>query len=146
MARAAGQILLRPPAHDIAQGDGEESPTLAKVVRERLRKATAGQWLALVRECVADVKHQDVAARIAMASKTAADPGQISDATLQAAATKSRHGSDKGASQILLGGPPVPAGPETDAKVKDLFKQSLTSSSGSNFTPSRNQSTTILNS
>lgn len=34
---------------------------------------------------------------------------------------KSRHGSDKGASQILIGGPLVPAGPETDEKVKRLF-------------------------
>ena len=55
------------------------------------------------------------------AEAMAEEPDRISDATWQAAAVKSRNGSDRGACQILLGGPPVPPGPETDAKIANLF-------------------------
>lgn len=46
----------------------------------------------------------------------------ITDAMLQAAAIKSRHGSDRAACHILTGGPPVLPGAETDEKVEKLFR------------------------
>ena len=48
-------------------------------------------------------------------------PQALSDACLRAATGKSRSGSDKGACQILTGGPAVPSCPETDNKVRQLF-------------------------
>ena len=60
----------------------------------------------------------------AIGASTAGQPphGELTDATLHAAAVKSRHGPNKGACQILTGGPPVPPGPETDAKARSLFR------------------------
>ena len=81
--------------------------------------AADNQWLKLVDDCIADVERMSRPSNGAIGASTAGQPphGELIDATLQAAAVKSRHGSDKGACQILTGGPPVPPGPETDAKL-----------------------------
>ena len=122
LLKNAGQLLFRPRVQDIReQCFEEESLGLAKVIRGRLRMAANGEWKALVEECIKDVELQRLAAR-ASAGRSASSPDHLPDATLQAAAVKSRHGSDKGACQILAGGPPVPPGPETDEKVKELFR------------------------
>ena len=65
LARAAGQILFRPPAVSVIglQTSDDGQPGLATVVRDRLRRAAAGKWEELIAECVADVDIQAEAAR-----------------------------------------------------------------------------------
>lgn len=101
------------------QSSDDEDRGLAPIVRARLRKAAAGKWKELITECFEDVEIQREVARSHPPRQ--APPDQLSDATLQAAAVKNCNGSDKGASQILLGGPQVPPGAETDSDVEDLF-------------------------
>ena len=121
LLRASGQLLFR-PLPDSACDD--TPPKLATAIRDRLRLAADKQWQKLVDETIADLsKITEVENAVQRNEDTRpACNGELSDATLQAAAVKSRHGSDKGACQILTGGPPVPPGPETDAKVRDLFR------------------------
>ena len=113
--------ITQPPVDDVVgpQSSDDEHRGLAAIVRDRLRKAAAGKRKELVAECLEDIEIQREVARAQPPRQAPSE--QLSDATLQAAAVKSRNGSDKGASQILLGGPQVPPCAETDSKVEDLF-------------------------
>ena len=126
LMRASGYILFRQPIDlaEEAECEGKQSTKLSKIIRDRLRLAADGQWQPLLDECTAD---NDKLAACTVAAGAAGfannvQAAELSDATLQAAAVKCRHGSDKGACQILTGGPPVPPGPETDEKVNKLFR------------------------
>ena len=120
LLRAAPQILFRLPPGDLAEMQNKSSGT---AVRQRLHRAARGLWKELVEECLQDVAAISVAVMAGSPTRCAARrPEDIPDAALQAAALKSRHGSDKAACQILVGGPPVPPGQETDAKIKKLFR------------------------
>ena len=123
LLRAAGQILFRPAAGDVECEQGE-GPATGQLIRDRLKLAAAGDWQELVDDCVKDVATLTANAQ---ARRQAARPSgavPISDQVLQAAAFKSGCGSDKGACQILTGGPPVPPGPDVDEKVRALFRTS----------------------
>ena len=105
---------------------------LGPAIRNRLRLAADGQWQKLVDECHADLAALAQRGNLCVhAVAPSSEPEDISDATLQAAAVKSRNGSDKGACQILTGGPPMPPGPETDAKVQALCRAEPLDSAGS---------------
>ena len=125
LLRASPQILFRPVWKDVSLSGSEAEdaqPTTALAIRDRLHRAAQGQWLELTRECLADIATiRDMASMRTPRSGTT-HPSGITDAMLQAAALKSRNGSDRGACQILTGGPPVPPGAETDAKVHALFR------------------------
>ena len=124
LLRAAPQILFRLAPEDDTRATGEDEHhykhTLG-AVRDRLRRAARGLWAEMLLELLAEVNTQVATRRSQPPPRCPAlQPEQISDATLQAAALKSRHGSDKGACQLLVGGPAVPPGAETDEKVSNL--------------------------
>ena len=121
LLRAAGQILFRPATGDDAKGENEDSST-AKEIRGRLKRAAAGAWLKLVEDCLDDIEKISLSRPVRQQPVQVSAAVPISDGALQAAAFKSRCGSDKGACQILTGGPPVPAGPETEEKIRALFR------------------------
>ena len=126
LLRASGQILFRPMARngegDRTDEDAEEAPGTCQTIQERLHRAACGKWLELVQECKQDVDLTLSARTNTQREAVGAVQAELTDAKLRAAVVKSRSGSDRGASQILMGGPPVPAGEETDAKVKAQFR------------------------
>ena len=117
LLRACPQILFRPTDAE-EEDDRGQHPSIAIAIRDRLHRAAQGEWTELVSDCLSDVTKQLRRSRGA----PAAVDGEISDAMLQAASLKSRNGSDRGAAQILVGGPAVPPGAETDEKIKALFR------------------------
>ena len=118
LLRASGRILFRPARADESKDDNKTLCT-CEAIRDRFRHAAAGHWLALAEECLEDTR---VSSQGAIHCRDHGWQDGITDAALQAAAMKSRHGADKVVCQILAGGPRVPPGPETDAKVGALFR------------------------
>jgi hypothetical protein len=85
-----------------------------------LFSARAGDWQGLIGALLADLAAQPAVDGVRPQARDA--NGAISAATAQAATVKARCGSRRAAADMLVGGPPVPPSPETEAQVQALFR------------------------
>ena len=120
LCRNIGMILFRLPPASV---DTETAaPGIAAEVRRRLASAAAGDWHSLLQDCL-DELEMIPSKPAAEVTQSAPQPdAPLDDQTLARAAAKARIGGLRSAANILIGGPRVPAGPETDSKVRALFK------------------------
>ena len=143
-ARALPQLLLRPPAAmTFAQVQEAEAVPCAngmagRAVRARLDMIKAGQWHELIDECLADladeIAHPQPQRRYEAATTMVPD-GALTASAAQAATVRARTGALRSAASLLAGAPPVPPGPGTDEKLKELLPhQPLGRDAGSRLT------------
>ena len=137
LARNASQLLLRPPPRpppsQREHSEGYESqlgPAAGAVVRDRLKHLRCGDWLALAVEAL-DELQVEKACGVARPSPRANgawdEDGNLLPAAAQAATLRARTNGLRSAEAALVGLPPVPPGPDTDAKVIALFETGMRS-------------------
>ena len=121
---AGPQLLFRASRHRADKEDLEGRPptpgSTAGDIKQRLRQAVRGEWEQLVDDLLADLR-EDPGPPAQSMQPAEREPEELDMATLAAAAVKGANGSPRGCADILVGGPPVPPGPETDEKVRALF-------------------------
>ena len=129
LCRAGPQLLLRYPPQqpdsEIRAGAGPDEvngPGVLLLLRDRLLKARSGDQNTLINDLLADVATLPTDGQRAQPSTRDAS-GSISAATAQAATAKARNGSRRAAADLLIGGPPVPPGPDTDEQIHALFRR-----------------------
>ena len=127
LCRATPQLLLRSvlSASDAEQVDQQgHNIQAAALVRDRVRLSLKGDWAAFVDQCLKDLEDASQCTSRSVGGQVSSRDGlgRLTPAAAQSAAIKARSGSQRGASAILVGGPPVPPGPDTDAGVKALFR------------------------
>ena len=125
LCRESGCLLFRPHWSPQAEEEPARGTTTA-AIRRRLAAAARGDWMSIVAECITELEQRAEVERLygpRAQHGTARNPGDdLPPDVLQAAAQKARSGGVKAASGILTGGPPVPPGLETDAKVLNLYR------------------------
>ena len=132
LCRAAPQLLLRKPStsrddadeEDVHPSPAGETTTATSIIRERVKLALAGKWKELVSQLLEDVEadREKAATSRRPAQGPRDENGNLTKRAAQAAVVRARSGALRAAASALLGGPPVPPGPDTDAAVKALFR------------------------
>ena len=128
LCRVAPQLLLRAPSNTHGHADAADphceakKPTMASIIRERLKLAQQGSWARLVEACLEDLGNAERChvERARLGPRDA--DGKLTPAAAQAAAVKARTGSLRSAAAMLTGLPAVPPGRDTDMAVEALFR------------------------
>ena len=123
LCRNAGMLLFRLPPEE-GNDDASRTGAATAVIRRRLTAAASHDWSSLVNECLAELdQHNKQRHTRPPEHQSIPQLGTpLDDATLARAAAKARQGGLRSAASILVGGPSVPPGPETDAKIYELFQ------------------------
>ena len=92
-------------------------------IRKRVLAASRGDWDTVVTECLDDLgRLEGSVVRPTPDGKRGVSVHELDARTLEAAAQKARVGGVRGAADLLIGGPPVPPGPDTDEQILKLYR------------------------
>ena len=129
LCRNAGMLLFRQPPQGV---DGDAAPgTSTAIVRKRFLLATSGKWEELVQAALDELEEDRRQPQPPRSAPDLPDPSiPLSEDILAHAAAKARVGGVRSAATILTGGASVPPGPETDAKIRELFYTAPTADPG----------------
>ena len=127
LCRNVGMLLFRASPNDYDSEEVRPAGMATATVRRRVHAAAAGQWSGILQECLNELSELDERSARTKPSVSGSPPfphpdTPLDDATLDRAAAKARLGGLRSAANILIGGPAVPLGPETNAKIHSLFK------------------------
>ena len=125
LCKHAPQLLLHMlRTSDQAAADPRAAASCATVLKQRLLMAREGQWVRLAGDLLSRLREEADIERSNGDLAQQSAVGELNEHRAQQAVLKARSGNLRAAAAILIGGPAVPPGEQTDAQIQQLFHTS----------------------